>query len=211
MHSRTEPIPTSELLPFPSALLLDMDGTLTRPHLDFPTIKREMGIEGRPILEAMAEMSGSQLEQAKRVLERHETQAAEASELAEGAIDLLKWARARDLPVAVITRNSRTSIDIVFRRHGLPRCEQLSREDAPHKPDPAALLLACRRLGADPARAWMVGDGQFDVEAAAAAGMMSVWLSLGRTKRPFEAAPGVVVEGLRDVIDLLQRARGSEV
>jgi len=40
----------------PRAVLFDMDGTLTRPMLDFPRIKAEMGIGTRPILEALAEM-----------------------------------------------------------------------------------------------------------------------------------------------------------
>ena len=42
----------------PRAVLFDMDGTLTEPMLDFPRIKAEMGIGDRPILEALAEMSG---------------------------------------------------------------------------------------------------------------------------------------------------------
>jgi hypothetical protein len=42
----------------PRALLLDMDGTITEPMLDFPRIKAEMGIGQRPILEALAELSG---------------------------------------------------------------------------------------------------------------------------------------------------------
>ena len=38
----------------PRALLLDMDGTLTRPRLDFDHIRANLGIEpGRPILEAL--------------------------------------------------------------------------------------------------------------------------------------------------------------
>src|SRR5258706_313311 len=44
----------------PKALLFDMDGTLTRPMLDFPRIKAEMGIGSKPILEALAEMRGAE-------------------------------------------------------------------------------------------------------------------------------------------------------
>ena len=38
----------------PRAMLFDMDGTLTRPLLDFPRIKAEMGIGERPILDPPA-------------------------------------------------------------------------------------------------------------------------------------------------------------
>lgn len=34
-----------------------------------------------------------------------------------------------------------------------------------HKPDPAAVLLAMDRLGADPDRTWMIGDSPFDIQA----------------------------------------------
>src|SRR5256885_2252732 len=63
------PLPTP---PFPRPPLFDMDGPLTRPPLDFPRIKAEMGIGNRPILEALAELSGPQRQQAQAVLHRHE-------------------------------------------------------------------------------------------------------------------------------------------
>ena len=40
----------------PRALLFDMDGTITEQMLDFPAIKREMGIGDVPILETLAKM-----------------------------------------------------------------------------------------------------------------------------------------------------------
>jgi FMN phosphatase YigB (HAD superfamily) len=39
------------------------------------------------------------------------------------------------------------------------------------KPDPAPLLLALERLGVEPGRALHVGDGEVDIEGAAAAGL----------------------------------------
>ena len=43
--------------------------------------------------------------------------------------------------------------------------------DAPEKPEPGMLLLACERLKVRPENAMMVGDSRFDREAAAAAGI----------------------------------------
>ena len=39
------------------AVIFDMDGTLTKPCLDFDAIRAEMGLSGEPILEAMARMT----------------------------------------------------------------------------------------------------------------------------------------------------------
>jgi hypothetical protein len=75
---------TPSWLPVPKAILFDMDGTFTKPMLDFPKIKAEIGIGSRPILEALAEMDGAAREEAERVLHRHETHAATESELNAG-------------------------------------------------------------------------------------------------------------------------------
>ena len=191
----------------PAGVLLDMDGTLTVPRLDFPAIKRDLGIGDRPILEAMAAMSHDERRVASEKLDRHEAEAAAASELAAGCHDLLDWLADQRLPFAVITRNSRASVETVWRLHGLPACVTVAREDATFKPDPAPLRLAADRLGVDVADCWMVGDGVHDVEAAAAAGCRAVWLSLGWAERPFAAEPWRTVADLPGVLALLRGGR----
>ena len=38
-----------------SAVIFDLDGTITKPYLDFDAVRAEIGVEG-PVLEAMAGM-----------------------------------------------------------------------------------------------------------------------------------------------------------
>ena len=182
-----------------------MDGTLTEPMLDFPRIKAEMGIGKRPILEAMAEMDAQVRAAAEAVLMRHEEHAAENSTLNPGCRELLDWLAKRDIPTALITRNSRRSVETVLARHRLSLDVLVAREDGPFKPDPYPLLLACRRLGIAPLRSWMVGDGQYDVEAGAAAEIPTVWVSHGRP-RPFAAQPSREVRDLSELLQLLEQA-----
>jgi HAD superfamily hydrolase (TIGR01549 family) len=189
----------------PRALLFDMDGTLTEPMLDFPTIKREMGIGARPILEALAEMDADRRAAAQRVLERHEEQAAANSTLNPGCHDLMNWLTQRELHVALITRNSRKSVKTVLKRHGLSIDVLITRDDGPFKPDPAPLRLALERLKVNRADAWMVGDGVYDIEAGAAAGVRTVWISHGR-QRGFAAEPWKQVADLFALLALLQSA-----
>jgi len=189
----------------PKAVLFDMDGTLTRPMLDFPRIKAEMGIGGKPILEALAEMDDAARAAAEAVLLRHELAASVGSELNEGCLELLDWLRGRSILTALITRNSRLSVTTVLERHGLTIDVLVSREDAPPKPEPAPLRLACRRLGVPESDAWMVGDGQYDVEAGLAAGIRTVWVSHGRS-RSFGAEPWRVVTGLCGLRGVLEAA-----
>src|SRR5207245_3142737 len=103
----------------PKAILFDMDGTITEPMLDFPTIKREMGSVNRPILEALAEMSAEERQRAQTVLHRHEKNAAANSTLNSGCKEMLAWLHRHSIAVAVITRNSRTSVKTVCQKHGL--------------------------------------------------------------------------------------------
>ncbi len=195
-----------ELIVLPRALLFDMDGTLTRPMLDFPRIKAEMGIGSRPILEALAELSGTDRERAEGVLHRHEEEAAAASSLNEGCKALLAYLGELGIRTALITRNSRRSVETVLARHGLKFDALVAREDGPHKPDPEPLRRACAAMGLDSSDAWMVGDGQYDVEAGVAAGCRTLWVSHGRS-REFAAEPWRVVRDLIELTAVLRKCR----
>ncbi|MGD0460981.1 MAG: HAD family hydrolase [Tepidisphaeraceae bacterium] len=190
----------------PRAVLFDMDGTLTEPMLDFPRIKAEMGIGPGPILESLAQLDESRRPLAEAVLLRHEKTAAEQSRLNDGCHDLLAWLRSRKIAMALITRNSRISAATVTARHALNFGALITREDGPFKPNPFSLALACRRLGVSHEEAWMVGDGQYDVEAALAAQIRAVWISHGKP-RQFSAQPWLTVASLAELAELLQARR----
>lgn len=193
--------------PFPPAVLFDMDGTLTEPLLDYPAIKAEMGIGNSPIIEGLAALPASRRAAAQAILHRYEAQAADHSTLNPGCAELLAWLERHQIPTALITRNSSLSMQTVVRKHSLPIKILISRDDCVHKPNPAPLRLAMRRLGMTPRPdVWMVGDGPYDIEAAIAAGVVPVWISHGR-ERPFEAAPGVSVTGLPELQALLESAK----
>jgi len=196
---------SNDAIRLPRAVLFDMDGTLTRPMLDFPRIKAEMGIGTRPILEALAEMDAEARTAAEAVLLRHEEAAALESTLNDGCRDVLGWLRERSIRTALITRNSRASVVTVLRRHGIEIGVTIAREDAPPKPDPAPLLLACQRLEVPAGDTWMVGDGQYDVEAGTAAALKTVWVSHGRS-RAFETRPWRTVADLCELQALLTQS-----
>lgn len=186
----------------PAAVLFDMDGTLTEPMLDFPRIKRDMGIGDDSILEALAAMNDADRARAEAVLHRHEEEAARLSRLNPGCREILATLHARGIGVALITRNSRQSVQTLLATHGLAIDVLISREDAPPKPDPEPLYLACRKLDVAPGETWMVGDGEFDVRAGLNAGARTVWLSHGRRKH-FPESPWRQVTDLWELRALL--------
>lgn len=180
-----------------------MDGTLTRPLLDFDAIRRDLGITG-PILEALRHMEGEQLQQAHRILDEHERLASERSELNEGCSELLQWLAAHQLRTALITRNSRNSTRIILQKHHLRFDAVFTREDDPPKPHPESLLRPIRHIGCNTTDVWMVGDGSHDIEAAEAAGVTSVWISHG-AKQAFEAKPTCTLSSLCELLPILER------
>ena len=192
----------------PRALLLDMDGTITAPMLDFPRIKRELGIGTRPILEALAEMGEHERTAAEAILHRHEEEAATCSTLNGGCAELLEWIATHHVHTALVTRNTRGSVQTVLAKHGLSFGALVTREDGPFKPDPRPLLLACERLGVERGDAWMVGDGQYDVEAGRAAEIRTVWISHDRPAG-FEAKAWRTVRDLHGLVRLLGECVGG--
>ena len=59
-----------------SAIIFDLDGTITKPYLDFDAIRREIGIASGTILEAMQGMEAAERLRAQAIVLRHEWEAA---------------------------------------------------------------------------------------------------------------------------------------
>ena len=185
------------------AFIFDLDGTLTLPQLDFASIRAEMGISDGPILEELEALAPSQKETARKVLEAHEEKAAITSTLQPGARELLDELRRRNIPTAILTRNSRRSLDTVIKKHRLQVNETLSREEAPVKPSPEPVLLLCRRLGTEPANTLVTGDYIFDIESANRAGAISVLL-LNQNNSRFSEQADLKIVHLREILDFPQ-------
>lgn len=188
------------------AVIFDLDGTLTRPYLDFDRIREEIGLPNEPrtaVLEALETMTAAQRARAEVILDRHETEAALASELHDGAFGVLSTLRRRSIPLGLLTRNSRRCVQIVLDRHGLQFDCIYAREDGPIKPSPEPVLVICRRFGVPPATAWMVGDYLFDIQAGRRAGATTV-LMVGEAPPPVYAEQAHhVVRQLNELLTLL--------
>ncbi|HSB70919.1 MAG TPA: HAD-IA family hydrolase [Candidatus Methylomirabilis sp.] len=158
-------------------ILFDMDGVVVRQRLDFPAIKREIfGTTEGFILERMAELSPLERARAEAILERHETAAAMTAEPMDGILSFLHWMEARGLRRGIATRNSRKSVELVLGRLGLAFDAVVTREDAPPKPAPDPVWLACDRMGLSPSDLLFVGDFEFDMLAGRRAGVCTVLL-----------------------------------
>lgn len=158
-------------------ILFDMDGVVVQQRLDFPAIKQEIfGNTHGFILERMAELAPSERVRAEAILQRHETAAAAEAEAMNEVLPFLQWMDARGLKRALVTRNSRRSVDLVLARLRLCFDAVVTRDDAPPKPAPEPVWLACRRMGLTPSEVLFVGDFEFDMLAGRRAGAHTVLL-----------------------------------
>ncbi|MCG8406121.1 MAG: HAD family hydrolase [Phycisphaerales bacterium] len=167
-------------------VIFDMDGTLTRPNLDFDRIREEigLGIEDEPILEAMSRMTPGDRARTQAILQRHEDKAAAESQLQPGAAEVVSTVRASGIPAVLMTRNSRRSVGMFNHRHRIEFDLTWTREDGPMKPSPEPVIEICRRFEVDPADAWVVGDFHYDIRCGAAAGSTTVLLLDPESKKP---------------------------
>ncbi len=158
-------------------ILFDMDGVVVRQRLDFLAIKQEIfGNTHGFILERMEELPPAARLEAEAILERHEASAAAEAEPMDGILPFLEWMLARRLRRGLVTRNSRKSVDMVLARLGVRFDAVVTRGDAPPKPAPEPVWLACRQMGLPPSEVLFVGDFEFDMLAGRRAGVRTVLL-----------------------------------
>jgi HAD superfamily hydrolase (TIGR01509 family) len=158
-------------------VIFDLDGTLLAPALDFHAIRAEIGLPPVvPILETMLALEPEARRRAFAILDRHEAEAAARSELMPGAKELLAALRLRGIKMAVLTRNSRVSVDAACRRHGLEFDAISTRETHRPKPDPDGVHDLMRSFGARAGETVVVGDYRFDIEAGRGAGVRTIVL-----------------------------------
>ena len=184
-------------------VIFDMDGTLTEPWLDFDAIRADLGLPaGEPILETIERMPAERRDQFHRRLVDHEMAAARQAPLTPGAHEIVRRIRAAGLALGILTRNTRPALEMVVERLGLKFDLKLSREDGPVKPDPATLLDACRQLGVETHRTACVGDYLYDLQAANAAGCVSILLARGR-EWPWADQADYVIHTLGELAGIL--------
>jgi len=148
--------------------LFDMDGTIWNAPIDWPRLRQEIGLplDSRPILHHLKEMPRHEQDRGRRILERHEACGVANGELIPGTHELLRLLKTRQIKCALVSNNSRRSVDAVLTRHGLPFDAVMTRDDGVFKPYPEAFLAALQQLRARPDEAVVVGDTHLDLLAA---------------------------------------------
>jgi pyrophosphatase PpaX len=203
------------------ALLFDLDGTLL-DSIDLLLDCMQYAFAGRPIVPTRAQWTegiGTPLRQQLRewhvaeheleqVVGRYRTHQdvhlERMTSLFPGALDVLQWARAEQVPVGVVTSKGRGMTTRSLRHVGLADAFDVvitADDTARHKPDPLPVQQALQQLGIAPDRALFVGDSTHDMHAGRRAGTFTgaaLWGPFSRASLE-TTAPTHWLDALHDV------------
>lgn len=190
-------------LPFPAAVLFDLDGTLVdtvETRIDawlraldetgLPTSHERLapliGVDGKRLAREIAALAGVTLDE-----ERAEAIDRRSGEIYErlnqsprplpGVRELIDAIQAHGLPWAIATSSRMEQVARSVAALGLASEPMIV--DASHvahaKPEPDLLLLAAKEVGVEPPRCWYLGDSTWDMVAAVAAAMVPIGVTNG--------------------------------
>lgn len=152
------------------AVVFDMDGTLIHSDYDWPAIRRELRVEGPSIIDALNDLPEDRRRRAWARMEALERVASANAALVDGAVELVAGLRQRGIRTALVTNNTAENTSTLMERFGLSFDVTITRDSGLYKPSAAPVVEAMRRMGVKPGGTIAVGDSNYDIRAARAAG-----------------------------------------
>jgi pyrophosphatase PpaX len=207
-------------------VLFELDGTLidsgpiilaSMRHASLVVLGREpdeelvrSAIGGPGLVAQMRDLDPDRVDELVDAYRVHNEPLHEELEIFDGVLELLVNLREQGRQLGIVTAKRLRTVDLALDRFPVLRDTMdtiVGAEDTDrHKPDPAPLLEALRRLDAEPADAAYVGDSTFDVAAAKAGGLHAIavaWGGIHSAESLRAAGPDVLVESPTELLDVL--------
>lgn len=197
------------------AVLFDFDGTLIRTPLDFSRIRQDLNENIGEIdpntfvleyIESLERTDPVKAERARKILDKHEEHATQQSVLKPYAKELFDYLGQKNIKKAVVTRNSRTCVELVMDMHQLSVDAIVARDFPFRKPRPEPLEHACTELGVDKYHSIMVGDYGIDIEAGNRAGIRTVLILDEKHSYQFQKQADICIPSLNYIIHICELA-----
>jgi HAD superfamily hydrolase (TIGR01549 family) len=180
-----------------NAIIFDMDGTITKPRIDWKTLRERIGAPpDRTIIDHIASLEATAAERASRILMETEMEACLHSELNDGVCEMLVYLREQRIRTALVTNNHSEAVQVVLKRHGLVFDVVLSRKDGAIKPSVDLIQKALSILSLRSDEVLSIGDGRYDLEASQEAGIPFLYVTNGRPSLDYRPAVPSLIEAL---------------
>ncbi len=190
-------------MPKIEAIIFDLDGTITKPILNFDAIRKEIGVESGPVWESIQKMEPEERRQAEKILVTREIEAAERAELNDGAEELFGKLSQTTIASAILTRNCLAAWNIVKNKFNLDVHAVYTREDGPLKPDPKPVVMLAKQLRIPTEKILLIGDYLFDIQAGNSAGTATALLVNHQTPNYADQAT-FVIHNLMEIPAILE-------
>ncbi len=223
------------------AVIFDLDGTIATFNLDYKTVRSEVrgylmkiGVPASVITvnENIFEMlKKTELfmsntgkpsaaiektrEQALRIAEKYELEAATQTSLIPGAIETLKDLQKMGLKISLCTINSANSTDRILKRFKLTQYFDaiITRNGtANYKPNPEHCSMALKSMGVSASETLIVGDSITDIQAAAEIKAESVGIPTGVSSQEqlIKHGANYIATSITDLPTLIERINKAE-
>ena len=175
-----------------------------------PPDEELMAAVGGPGLEAqMRALAPDRVEELVTVYRAHNEPLHDELVCCEGIDDVLVQLKDEGRRLGIVTAKRRVTVDLAFASVPLGHLFEVvvgGDETQRHKPHPEPLLLAAKRMDADPDECAYVGDSPFDVRSAKAAGMHAVavtWGGIHDREKLEREEPDAIVDTAEELLNVL--------
>ncbi|MBN6186913.1 pyrophosphatase PpaX [Aneurinibacillus sp. BA2021] len=166
---------------------------------------------GKPLYEQMELFGPDRSEELVQVYREHNEQVHD--ELVEEfphVLETIEQLAAMGITMGIVTTKQRKTAEMGLRLFGLDQYMDafISYQDTEHhKPHPEPVLKAMQALGADPALTLMVGDSQYDIQAAHNAGIASAGVAWSLKGASFLSTfnPTYLLNDMSDLIQIVKQ------
>ena len=209
------------------AILFDLDGTLVdnveqfvqafqqtyktmfNEFLSRNAILKASGRRSSDVVKALNIPRQKQNEFIKNFRQYREESGGDATRLVEGVHRVLSVLQEREIKLAVVSSKRKEMVIRDVNNLGIRSYFRviLGSEDVKrNKPDPDALLVACKKLGVEPSKnVAYVGDTTFDVQAANSGGLLSIGVTWGAHGETLgEANPDIVINKFDKLLKIIE-------
>jgi HAD superfamily hydrolase (TIGR01549 family) len=142
---------------------------------------------------------------AREILDKWEIEAAEKSMLNDYIPELLEFLKSRKIKTAVLTRNRKTSIEVVCRKFNLSFDYIDTRENEPIKPHPDSMKRVISRLCLEPEHILTVGDFEHDILCGKNAGTLTMYLTNGKNDHNLGINPDYIVPNMKEGFEIIKK------
>lgn len=157
-------------------VIFDLDGTIVENAYDWPSIRKELGVEGSSILAYLDGLPEPARSEKYALLQKFEKEQTENSVLKEGVREFIDWLAAAGIHKALVTNNSLENTSHLLEKFRLEFDLVLTRESGLHKPTGAPFLKVMEHFSLKAEQTAVVGDTNYDLLAAKEAGISRVFI-----------------------------------